>query len=105
MRSGVGLPFSQKRAPVADFISGRASKLEWDFGDGTIVTNAGFSTNHSWTNPGDYSITASVFNLDYPTGVTATATIQVLALTSPTLSDLGISNSQLSLQFTGQPPG
>src|SRR6266568_823741 len=89
--------------PVAAFISGRASKLEWDFGDGTIVTNVGFSTSHSWTNPGDYSITASVFNLDYPTGVTARATVHVLALISPTLSALDLSNGLFSLQFIGQP--
>jgi len=89
-------------APVAAFISGRASKLEWDFGDGTIVTNAGFSTTHSWTNPGGYSITASVFNLDYPAGVSATVTVHVLALISPTLSGVAISNGQFSIQFTGQ---
>jgi len=89
--------------PVAAFISGRASKLEWDFGDGTIVTNVGFRTSHSWTNPGDYSITASVFNLDYPTGVTARATVHVLALISPTLSALDLSSGLFSLQFIGQP--
>jgi hypothetical protein len=89
--------------PVSAIISGRASALQWDFGDGGIVSDVGYSTSHSWINPGEYTLKVSVSNLDHPAGVTATAPVHVVAASSPTLSNLIVSNGVFSLPLLGQP--
>lgn len=89
--------------PVTALISGRATRLEWDFGDGPVVSDAGFLTTHVWTNPGDYTVSASVFNLDNPSGVVATASVRVVPAAPPLLYPVSTSNGALSLQFQAQP--
>jgi hypothetical protein len=89
--------------PVTAFVSGNASGLEWDFGDGTIATNLSFTTSYRWTNPGDYMLTATAFNLDNPVGVTGTAKVRVVPVVSPNLAGLANSNGAFSLQFVAQP--
>src|SRR5262249_5895685 len=59
--------------PVTALLSGNASGLEWNFGDGTVATNLSFTTSYAWTNPGDYTLKATAFNLDNPVGVAATS--------------------------------
>jgi PKD repeat protein len=82
---------------------GRASGLQWDFGDGTIETNSSFVTTHVWTNPGDYILKATVFNSDHPAGIAATASVHVMTISAPTVSGPTISNGSLSLEFASQP--
>jgi len=58
-------------------ISGHATANRWDFGDGTIVSNQ-LTFSHSWSVPGNYTVTFTAFNPDHPVGVTASVTIFVL---------------------------
>jgi hypothetical protein len=84
-------------------VTGRASAFNWDFGDGTVVTNMGDSTAHTWTNPGDYLLTATVFNADHPEGVSTNLLLHLAALASPQVqSPLLVSNS-FDFQFMTQP--
>ena len=89
--------------PITALISGSASALQWDFGDGTIETNAGFSTAHTWSKPGDYLLKATVFNTDNPGGETSSASVRVVPVVNPAIGGLTFSNGVLSLQFTTQP--
>ncbi len=58
-------------------ISGHATANRWDFGDGTIVSNQ-LTFSHSWSVPGNYTVTFTAFNPDHPAGVIASVTIFVL---------------------------
>ncbi len=53
----------------------------WNFGDGTIVTNAPY-VSHAWPATGAYPVTLTAFNDSYPTGVTATVMITVAVPTN-----------------------
>ncbi len=59
-------------------ITGRASGLEWSFGDGTIVTNVSYFTSYLWTSPGDYDVIFTAYNTDNPGGVSTNLLVQVL---------------------------
>lgn len=89
--------------PITALLSGNASGLEWDFGDGTIATNLSFTTSYKWMNPGDYTLTATAFNLDNQVGVAGTAKVRVVPVVSPKLAGLVDSNGAFSLQFVAQP--
>ena len=58
-------------------ISGHATDNHWNFGDGTIVSNR-LNFSHSWSAPGNYTVTFTAFNTDNPGGVSASVTIFVL---------------------------
>lgn len=81
--------------------NGRASSSSWLFGDGQMTTNSSAS-NHSWTNPGLYTITYTVFNNDNPSGVSATTGIQVLPLIAPQLRSPVLLTNGFQFQFAGQ---
>ena len=66
-------------------ITGRASRVEWLFGDGPTITNYGASISHQWTNSGDYNVTFTVYNNDNPSGVSAGTVIHVQPLNVPQL--------------------
>lgn len=57
-------------------ISGPLSGSIWNFGDGTTVTNEPF-VSHVWAASGEYTMTLTAYNDTYPTGQTATVTLQV----------------------------
>jgi len=57
-------------------ISGRARLNTWDFGDGTVVSNQ-LDVSHSWVSRGEYPVVLTVYNDDYPGGVSATVTVYV----------------------------
>jgi hypothetical protein len=59
-------------------IEGRATANVWNFGDGMVVSNQPFAT-HAWAAPGDYTVTAWAYNESNPSGVSATATVHVVA--------------------------
>ena len=62
-------------------IAGHAASSRWEFGDGTIITNAPFQPyiTHAWTNIGDYVVTLRAYNDAYPAGAIGTVTIHVVA--------------------------
>lgn len=57
-------------------VSGRARSNAWNFGDGSVVSNAVFIA-HDWMTPGDYPVTFTAYNDDNPGGVSATTTVHV----------------------------
>lgn len=82
---------------------GQASRVEWDFSDGPVVTNIGYYATHTWTNPGDYLVSFTAFNTDNPAGVTTNVLIHVEPLLSPVLSPVASgSATNFSIQFGGQ---
>jgi hypothetical protein len=84
-------------------VTGLASYLSWNFGDGSMITNADFLTQHWWTNVGDYSVVFTAYNLDYPAGVSASQVIHVVEPASPQLQSASIVSNNLVFEFTGQP--
>ena len=58
-------------------INGHASANQWDFGDGTVVSNL-LAVTHSWAATGDYNVILTAYNDDNPGGVSATVTVQVV---------------------------
>ena len=56
-------------------INGRITASVWNFGDGTILSNAPLAS-HAWSNAGDYAVILRAYNDSYPAGVSATVTIQ-----------------------------
>jgi PKD repeat protein len=61
----------------AALIDGRTSVSQWDFGDGTVVSNRPI-TSHSWSAPGNYSVLLQGFNESNPSGVSATVTVTIV---------------------------
>jgi hypothetical protein len=83
-------------------ITGLASRVEWSFGDGPAVTNAGYSVSHQWTNTGDYTVTFTAYNTDNPGGVSTNLLVHVLPVMSPQLQSATLASSAFQFQFTGQ---
>lgn len=85
-------------------VSGRAARVAWDFGDGTVVAHASLLiTTHFWTNAGSHTVTLTAFNVDHPNGVPAAVPVQVVPLVLPTLVPGGLSDTNFALSFPGQP--
>jgi len=90
--------------PLSGQVSGRASRVGWSFGDGSILTNASYlGLLHTWITHGDYTVTFTAFNTDHPDGVSASLVVNVLPLTAPTVTVGGLSGSNFSLIFSVQP--
>jgi len=83
-------------------VTGRAARLEWSFGDGPTVTNAGRSISHMWTNVGDYPVTLTAFNADYPGGIATNLLIHVLAPNQPLMQSLALTTNGFQFTFPGQ---
>jgi hypothetical protein len=83
-------------------ITGRASRVEWLFGDGPTVTNSGVSISHSWTNSGDYTVTFTAYNNDNLTGVSTNTVIHVQPLSVPQLQSAMRLTNGLQFQFVSQ---
>jgi hypothetical protein len=83
-------------------VSGRASWVQWSFGDGTVVTNSGSSISHQWTNSGNYLITFTAYNNDNPSGVSTNVTIYVVPPNTPQLQSAQVSTNGFQFQFAGQ---
>ncbi len=81
-------------------VSGRASRVEWDFGDGTVQTNA-LIVGHSWSMPGDYTVAFTAYNADNPNGVATNLVLKVVPPTPPVLTVTPGSNT-LTLVFPAQ---
>jgi hypothetical protein len=87
---------------LSGVITGRASRVEWSFGDGPIVTNLGAGVNHSWTNSSDYTVTFTAYNNDNPAGVSTNTLIHVLPLNAPQLQSATLLTNGFQFQFLGQ---
>ena len=83
-------------------VTGRAARLEWSFGDGPTVTNAGWLTAHAWTNAGDYTVTLTAFNVDHPAGVSTNLLVHVLPVLAPQMAANFANGNVFQLSFTGQ---
>jgi hypothetical protein len=62
-------------------ILGHATSNRWDFGDGVRTISQVFrpSASHAWVDPGSYLVTLTAYNETYPSGVSASVAVQVLA--------------------------
>ena len=58
-------------------IQGRPASNRWDFGDGTLMSNAA-AVVHTWDLPAEYTVTLTAWNDDNPGGVSATTLVSVL---------------------------
>jgi len=58
-------------------IDGKLSSNRWAFGDGASTDNL-YITTHSWNALGDYTVTLTAFNIDYPAGVSTSILISVI---------------------------
>jgi hypothetical protein len=83
--------------------NGRASRIEWSFGDGPAITNANFKLVHAWTNPGIMPVTLTAFNADYPNGVASSILVEVIPINNPVLQTSGMSSNAFAFQFAAQP--
>ena len=59
-------------------IDGHAHSNRWAFSDGYVQTNT-IHVSHTWTEAGTQDVILTVYNLDYPAGVTATQHVNVIA--------------------------
>jgi len=90
--------------PLNGQVTGWASRVGWDFGDGSILTNASLlNTSHIWTNAGDFTVTFTAFNTDNPGGVSTNLLVHVVPLEAPVITPGGLSGTNFSLSFPGQP--
>ena len=83
-------------------ITGHASRVEWSFGDGLIITNSGASRAYYWTNTGDYTVTFTAYNNDNPAGVSTNIVVHVLLPDAPQLLSPVLLTNGLQFQFAGQ---
>jgi hypothetical protein len=83
-------------------ITGRASRVNWSFGDGPIYTNFAANSSHQWTNGGDYTVTATAFNNDYPAGVSGTLLVHIQPLAAAQLQWPTLLTNGFQFQFAGQ---
>ena len=82
--------------------TGRASQVEWSFGDGLTITNSGSWVSHQWTNSGDYTVTFTAYNNDNPAGVSTSTAIHVLPLSVPQLQSSVLLTNGFQFQFISQ---
>lgn len=84
-------------------VAGRASRLAWEFGDGSNLTNGSFlNVGHIWTNAGNFTVSFTAYNADFPNGVSTNLDVRVVPLITPSLS-LQVSSTNLSFLFPAQP--
>jgi hypothetical protein len=93
---------ANRSLPLTGLITGRASRIEWSFGDGPIPTNLSFITSHTWTNAGDYTVTCTAYNNDNPSGVSGDVLVHVLPLIQPLIEAPGLAINSFQFQFAGQ---
>ena len=76
----IGTPYTNIAAgftlSLQAVITGHAAACQWDFGDGTVVSNRPY-THHTWANPGDFTVALTAFNESFPSGVSTALTVHV----------------------------
>jgi hypothetical protein len=81
--------------------TGRASALNWNFGDGGATSNSPVGL-HVWNTAGTYTLAFAAYNSTYPAGVSTNVTVQVQPLLAPQLLPPVISSNAFEFQFTAQ---
>ena len=83
-------------------VNGRATRLEWDFGDSSRLTNSSLNPLHVWTNAGNYNATFTAYNSEITNGVSTNFPVHVVPLIAPTFLSVGLSGTNFTLNFLGQ---
>jgi hypothetical protein len=100
----LGEAVERQQTPLVGEVTGRATRLEWDFGDGVSLTNQSTTTpSYVWTNAGDYTVTFTAYNNDFPNGVSTNFVVHVVPLIAPTFLSISKEGSNCTLNFLGQP--
>ncbi len=87
-------------------VGGNVSRLAWSFGDGAVSNTVTFpSVNHAWTNLGNYTVTLTAFNNDFPAGVSTNVVISVVPLTSPAFKAGRDFGNQIIMDVLSPQPG
>ncbi len=76
-------------------IEGPLYMNRWDFGDGTIITNAVYPV-HSWGSVGDYDIVLTGYSDSYPGGISATQRVHVIGMADSTIYVSATTGSDLN---------
>lgn len=85
---------------LAGSMSGRATYVQWVFGDGFTTTNLGAVCYYKWTNAGVYEVAFTAYNNDHPAGVTTNLLVYVNLPVVPTIGSASMPGGGLQFQFT-----
>jgi hypothetical protein len=85
-------------------LTGNATRVDWDFGDGLTLTNESrMEPMHSWTNPGDFTVTFRAYNTEQVNGVSTNLVVNVIPLEATVLTSSGLVGANFGLSFSTQP--
>lgn len=85
-------------------LTGDATRVGWDFGDRLTLTNESrMATAHSWTNPGDYTVTFTAYNTEQVNGVSTNLVVHVIPLEAQPVTASELAGTNFSLTFPTQP--
>lgn len=97
-----GRVFQGRSLTLTGQVTGRASRVTWDFGDASPGASLSSITSHAWSTPGDYAVTFTAYNSDNPSGALASSSVTVLPLLSPSLANVRFETNTFSFTFDGQ---
>ena len=83
-------------------VTGRASRIQWGYGDGVVVTNGSWRSDHAFAQPGIFQVTITAFNLDRPEGVSTNVTVLIYPVLPPEIRYLTKTENGTMLVFHGQ---
>lgn len=101
IEAGASETFVFRELPFTAHIEGRVAQLVWSFDDGASLTN-NLLALHAWSAPGDFTVTATVFNADHPSGVSTNLAVRILPLESPQLGATGRAGEVVQFAFASQ---
>lgn len=93
----------QHTLSFAAVVTGRVSRVDWNYGDGDIDLNRGYWGIHGWTNSGTYTVTATAYNQDNPDGVVASVMVLVEPINPPVLQSSLLNANGYNFSFMAQP--
>ena len=85
-----------------DSITGRVSRIDWNFGDGVIATNISYFTSHFWTNAGTFTVSSTAYNNDNLGGVSASVAVVVSPLNPPSLQSAILQTNGFLFSFEAE---
>ena len=100
--SGSPITSTMRYISLWDSITGRVTRIAWDFGDGFVVTNGSYHAGRAWVNPGSYTVTSTAYNTDNPSGVSASVVVNVLPLLAPTNHSVLAGSNGFKFSFEAQ---
>jgi hypothetical protein len=87
---------------LAGHITGRASRVAWDFGDGTTSTNLSSTVTHAWQSTGPFNVVFAAYNSDNSGGVSANLWLNVIPVLQPQLTPEPMTTNGFQFQFYAQ---